>query len=439
MATDILYPKVSLETNSGTISRWHVKDGDLVRQGQLLFEIDNDKTVVEVDAPHDGTLKILRASTSDEIDVGQSVASLFLEDETISSIPAIPASEPTAGLSPESKMNSGNPASDIRSHTTQTSRAIATPLAKRLAGNAGIDLSQINGSGPSGRIQKKDIIAAIETQQTVGNRSYETSDTALNAVWLRKGEGTPIVLLHGFASDHNNWRGLFAGTQWQQPLLAIDLPSHGASSLDVVENLDAIAERVEATIRQLNLSQTIVVGHSFGAAVSTRLAVRGNIDIRALGLFSPAGLGPEINSGFVENFIKAKSKESVKPWLHELVHAKDVISDAFIDAVVHQRQNQSLSDAMGAFAKQFFADGTQTISIANDLASLEIPVRVVFGKQDRILPFKHSRNLPDNVALHAFDACGHMPHLEKRALSLRILQELVSCKRCPDPTFRIIA
>ncbi|MGN7961569.1 acetoin dehydrogenase dihydrolipoyllysine-residue acetyltransferase subunit [Brucella sp. 22210] len=429
MATDILYPKVSLETNSGTISRWHVKDGDLVRQGQLLFEIDNDKTVVEVDAPHDGTLKILRASTSDEIDVGQSVASLFLEDETISSIPAIPASEPTAGLSPESKMNSGNPASDIRSHTTQTSRAIATPLAKRLAGNAGIDLSQINGSGPSGRIQKKDIIAAIETQQTVGNRSYETSDTALNAVWLRKGEGTPIVLLHGFASDHNNWRGLFAGTQWQQPLLAIDLPSHGASSLDVVENLDAIAERVEATIRQLNLSQTIVVGHSFGAAVSTRLAVRGNIDIRALGLFSPAGLGPEINSGFVENFIKAKSKESVKPWLHELVHAKDVISDAFIDAVVHQRQNQSLSDAMGAFAKQFFADGTQTISIANDLASLEIPVRVVFGKQDRILPFKHSRNLPDNVALHAFDACGHMPHLEKRALSLRILQELVSSAR----------
>ncbi|MBA8820280.1 acetoin dehydrogenase dihydrolipoyllysine-residue acetyltransferase subunit [Ochrobactrum sp. P6BS-III] len=429
MATDILYPKVSLETNSGTISRWHVKDGDLVRQGQLLFEIDNDKTVVEVDAPHDGTLKILRASTSDEIDVGQSVASLFLEDETISSIPAIPASEPTAGLSPESKMNSANPASDIRSHTTQTGRAIATPLAKRLAGNAGIDLSQINGSGPSGRIQKKDIIAAIETQQTVGNRSHESSDTALNAVWLRKGEGTPIVLLHGFASDHNNWRGLFAGTQWQQPLLAIDLPSHGASSLDLVENLDAIAERVEATIRQLNLSQTIVVGHSFGAAVSTRLAVRGNIDIRALGLFSPAGLGPEINSGFVENFIKAKSKESVTPWLHELVHAKDVISDAFIYAVVHQRQNQSLSDAMGAFAKQFFADGTQTISIANDLASLEIPVRVVFGKQDRILPFKHSRNLPDNVALHAFDACGHMPHLEKRALSLRILQELVSSAR----------
>ncbi len=434
MATDILYPKVSLETNSGTISRWHVKDGDEVRQGQLLFEIDNDKTVVEVDAPHGGTLKILKPSTSDEIDVGQSVASLFLQGEVISVAPSKPASETTAEQAPEPNEVSEIPASDIRSNTTQTGRMVATPLAKRLAGDAGIDLSQINGSGPSGRIQKKDIIAAIETgnvlpRQISGKSSASHSDTVLNAVWLRKGEGIPLVLLHGFASDHNNWRGLFAGSQWQQPLLAIDLPSHGASPLEAVADLDAVAALVEATIKQLNLAATIMVGHSFGAAVSARLAARGNIDIRALGLFAPGGLGAEINVGFVENFVRAKSKESITPWLHELVHVKDIISETFISAVVQQRQDRRLSDAMAAFAEHFFADGTQTISIIEDLASLEIPVRVIFGKQDRILPFKHSRNLPDNVALHAFEACGHMPHLEKRSLSLRILSELANSAR----------
>lgn len=430
MATDILYPKVSLETNSGTISRWHVKDGDDVRQGQLLFEIDNDKTVVEVDAPHDGTLKILKSSTSDEIDVGQSVASLFLQGEAIALQPSKPASEPVAKTNEFSAIA----AADTRSSTTQNGRTVATPLAKRLAGDAGIDLNQINGSGPSGRIQKKDIIAAIETgnalpQPTSGKSSVSDSDTVLNAVWLRKGEGIPLVLLHGFASDHNNWRGLFAGSQWQQPLLAIDLPSHGASPLEAVADLDAVAALVEATIKQLNLAATIMVGHSFGAAVSARLAARGNIDIRALGLFAPGGLGAEINVGFVENFVRAKSKESITPWLHELVHAKDIISETFISAVVQQRQDQRLSDAMAAFAENFFTDGTQTISIIDDLTSLEIPVRVIFGKQDRILPFKHSRNLPDNVALHAFEACGHMPHLEKRSLSLRILSELANCAR----------
>lgn len=430
MATDILYPKVSLETNSGTISRWHVKDGDNVRQGQLLFEIDNDKTVVEVDAPHDGTLKILKSSTSDEIDVGQSVASLFLLDEAIVLQPSKSESEPFD----EKKEVSSVAAADIRSSTTQIGRTVATPLAKRLASDAGVNLAHLNGSGPSGRIQKKDIIAAIETgnvlsQQTSGKSSVSDSETDLNAVWLRKGEGIPLVLLHGFASDHNNWRGLFAGSQWQQPLLAIDLPSHGASPLEAVADLDAVAALVEATIKQLNLSATIMVGHSFGAAVSARLAARGHIDIRALALFAPGGLGAEINVGFVENFVRAKSKESITPWLYELVHAKDIISETFISAVVQQRQDQRLSDAMAAFAEHFFADGTQTISIIGDLASLEIPVRVIFGKQDRILPFKHSRNLPDNVALHAFEACGHMPHLEKRSLSLRILSELANSVR----------
>src|SRR5690606_13577178 len=91
MATEILYPKVSLETNSGTISRWHVKDGDEVRQGQLLFEIDNDKTVVEVDAPHAGTVKILKSSTTDEIEVGQSVASLFAKGDAVRAAPAASA------------------------------------------------------------------------------------------------------------------------------------------------------------------------------------------------------------------------------------------------------------------------------------------------------------------------------------------------------------
>ncbi|MBC2887091.1 acetoin dehydrogenase dihydrolipoyllysine-residue acetyltransferase subunit [Ochrobactrum sp. CM-21-5] len=428
MATEILYPKVSLETNSGTISRWHVKDGDEVTQGQLLFEVDNDKTVVEVDAPHDGTITILKPSTDHEIDVGQSVASLFAKGEAVTTgapvaVAVAPRSAITASTSPTTP------------GTDRNDRTIATPLAKRMASDAGIDLALVSGSGPSGRIQKKDIVAAIETAGMFSQRKPFSAqpqlgnNTLLNTVWLRKGEATPLVLLHGFASDHNNWRGLFAGSQWQQPLLAVDLPSHGESPLTDTENLDAIAAMVEDTLKALDIQRAILVGHSFGAAVSTRLASRGNLDIRALGLFSPAGLGPEINVGFVQNFVRAKSKESVTPWLHELVHDKATISETFINAVVQQRQNQSLSDAMTSFSEHFFADGTQTVSIVDDLASLEIPVRVIYGKQDKILPFRYTRNLPDNVALHAFEACGHMPHLEKRSLSLRILEELSSSTR----------
>ncbi len=127
---------------------------------------------------------------------------------------------------------------------------------------------------------------------------------------------------------------------------------------------------IEATLKALDIQRAILVGHSFGAAVSARLANRGNIDIPRLGpvFASRARSGnqcrvrPELRSG--------KGEGSVTPWLHELVHDKASISDTFIKAVVQQRQDNDLSDAMMAFSEHFFADGTQTVSILDDLASL---------------------------------------------------------------------
>ena len=94
-------------------------------------------------------------------------------------------------------------------------------------------------------------------------------------------------------------------------------------------------------------------------------------------------------------------------------------------AVVEQRSDAGLTAAMQAFAARFFPDGTQTVSIRQDLAGLSLPARVVFGRNDRILPFAATRQLPGTVGLHALDACGHMPHLEHPALARRILSELL--------------
>ncbi|MCA0344487.1 MAG: alpha/beta fold hydrolase, partial [Proteobacteria bacterium] len=141
-------------------------------------------------------------------------------------------------------------------------------------------------------------------------------------------------------------------------------------------------------------------------------------------LVSPAGLGPEINGAFVAGVLRARQQESLKPWLDLLVHDAAVISPAFLQAVVQQRDDTGLTAAMGAFAERFFPDGTQSISIRDDLARLSQPVRIVFGRQDRILPFSATVGLPGNVGLHAVDACGHMPHLEYPALVMKILGEV---------------
>ncbi len=431
MPTDILYPKVSLETNTGKISRWLVADGDAVTSGQVLFEIDDDKATVEVDAPMGGTIRFVSGKAdADEVDVGTCVARIFAKGEApVADGAAAPAASPAPSSQPAAEPK---PASSFAASAARSDRVVATPLAKRIAAQANIDLSTVTGSGPHGRIQRRDVAglaegaAAAPAGAAVQASSAPVGQGLLKTVWLSRAETRPVVFIHGYASDHNSWRALFAGHGWSQAALAIDLPGHGGSPLDVPGDLDGVAARVEKTLDAAGIESPVLVGHSFGAAVAARLMSRGYVDARALCLISPAGLGPETNGAFLSGFIRAKQKESLLPWLRELVHDPAVISPALIKAVEEQRRNEALSAALATFNETFFADGVQTFSIRDDLARARIPTRVIFGRQDRIIPFAQTRRLPDAVGLHGFERCGHMPYAEKPAETLRILDEMAA-------------
>lgn len=425
MPTHVVYPKVSLEMSSGRIARWLVAEGETVRQGQVLFEIDNDKAAVEVESPASGVIHTLVESEI-EVDVGADVARIYGDGEAY------------GGMEIQ-EVETGEA-------VTEASRAILlpgarrsgrgpnpTPLARRIAREHGIVLDGLTGTGPGGRIQKTDVVArvgdarrpaTIEMPTVLPAVRKDGSPAPLNATWLRKGDGLPVVLLHGFSADLNNWRGMLAGARADWPALAIDLPAHGRSPHAIPDDLDRMAATIEATVAAEHDGPLVLAGHSFGGALAARLASRGQLDIHGLCLVSPAGLGPEINGAFVAGVLRARQQESLKPWLDLLVHDAAVISPAFLQAVVQQRDDTGLTAAMGAFAERFFPDGTQSISIRDDLARLSQPVRIVFGRQDRILPFSATVGLPGNVGLHAVDACGHMPHLEYPALVMKILGEV---------------
>lgn len=415
MPVPVLYPKVSLEMQTGRIARWLVADGEQVAAGQVIFEIDNDKAAVEVEAPAAGTLRHLAAEGA-EVDVGAEVARIAAVGEVATNelapaaaaVAAAPAASQGAPLAaaPAPRSRGPNP----------------TPLARRIAREQGIDLAGLSGTGPRGRVQKSDVVAQLAALAAAP--AAVPAQGVLNAVWLRRGEGMPVVLLHGYSADLNNWRGLFAGARAGFPVLALDLPAHGASPRAVPADADALCAEVEATLAAQGIGPVVLAGHSFGGAIAARLAARGRVDVRALCLFAPAGLGPEIDVAFTHGILRARTAASLRPWLERLVHDPAVISDAFVKAVALQRQDQGLTDAMAAFADRFFPDGTQVLSVLADLDRLRIPARVVFGRQDRILPFATTRALPASVGLHAVDRCGHLPHLEHPDLSLRLLAEV---------------
>ena len=432
MPVNVIFPKVSLEMASGSISRWHVKEGDTVAAGQVLFEIDNDKAAVEVESPGAGIIRNLVVCDA-EVDVGAEVARIFALDEVGADMSLAPTRtlELEAAVPANAAQNAPGPARS----TSRRGSPNPTPLARRLAQEHGIHLEGLKGTGPRGRVQKKDVLAGLEgfavaapaasgDLATPPSLAGQGGNQLLNVVWLRQGAGLPVVMLHGFSGDLNNWRGIFAGGRSEFPALALDLPAHGQSPRSIPDDLDEMAELVEATLAAEKVGPMVLAGHSFGAALAARVARRAQVDVCGLCLFAPAGLGPEINAPFTEGILRARSAESLRPWLETLVHDPATISDAFVRSVVQQRKDEGLTAAMTGFANRFFPDGTQSFSVASDIAKLSQIVRIVFGRQDRVLPFGSTRGLPDNVALHAFDRCGHMPHLEKPELALRILSEV---------------
>jgi pimeloyl-ACP methyl ester carboxylesterase len=416
MPIAVIFPKVSLETDMGSIARWLKDDGAQVKQGDPLFEIDNDKAAVEVEATASGIV-VHGRQAGDEVQVGEVVGQILLPGEQPVGEASPPQVKPAASRTGVVVRDVAPPAPAATS-----SRVIATPLARRIAARREIDLSAIRGSGPRGRIQKRDLLDLPNPapKATAAHTSH------LHAAWLQR-EGTrTVTALHGFASDHNAWRSLLAAGRPGGRLLAIDLPGHGKSPLVVPDDLDAICEMVEAQLALEGVDSTTLVAHSFGAAVAARLAIRGFVAVRSLLLLAPAGLGPEIRLEFLKGFVAAKQASSLLPWLNELVSDPNVISQTFVRVVEEQRRNEDLSRTLNQFAQHYFCDGTQTFSIRSDLERLRIPVRIIFGTEDRIIPFTHARALPGRVGLHAFPRCGHLPYVEQPELTLSILNEMLT-------------
>ncbi|WP_139973657.1 acetoin dehydrogenase dihydrolipoyllysine-residue acetyltransferase subunit [Ochrobactrum sp. CGA5] len=437
MAVEVILPKVDMDMETGQISRWYAKDGDTVTKGQLLFEIETDKAAMEVDAPASGIIANISAAEGSVVPVGQAVAWIYDEGEERNgkSVPVVEdpivVAPVEAPVEPVASMQV-TPTSSQDDEPGSPKDMRATPLARRLAREAGIDLATIQGSGPKGRVQKKDVEGdrgilrpAIPTNSPARNNAEPSVPGLLNAVWLREGEAgrLPIVLIHGFAADLNSWRGLFAGASLGHPILALDLPGHGNSPRVVPESIDDIAAGVEATLASLNVTSCLMVGHSLGGAVATVTAARSVVDVRSLVLISSGGLGPQVNGPFVKGLIGAKSEASIVPWLKVLVADESHLTKPFINATVAQATDTELRNTQEAIGARFFADGTQTFEVRSSIATLAMPVRLIFGAEDRVIPVAHAHGLPGKVGIHIFAGCGHMPQIEERAAVLQILKE----------------
>ena len=160
MIIEILMPALSPTMTDGTLAKWYKKEGDQVKPGELMAEIETDKATMEIEAVEEGVVgKILVPAGTQNILVGTAIA-LIIEDETDRATLAayqVKVSKNLTSQKEEVKTYTVPAATEPEIQSAQTSRIFASPLAKRIAVDKGINLTLISGSGPHGRIVKEDL------------------------------------------------------------------------------------------------------------------------------------------------------------------------------------------------------------------------------------------------------------------------------------------
>ncbi len=173
MSVEVLMPALSPTMEEGTLAKWLVKVGDKVRSGDVIAEIETDKATMEVEAVDEGVVDaLLVAEGAEEVKVNTPIARLRDEGEAAGApppVPAKPAPPPATAAPPEAKppveaspppAKASPPSPPVAPGASAGDRIMASPLARRLAVQLGLDLARITGSGPHGRIVRKDVEAA---------------------------------------------------------------------------------------------------------------------------------------------------------------------------------------------------------------------------------------------------------------------------------------
>ena len=189
MPIEILMPALSPTMEEGTLAKWLVNEGDTVQSGDLLAEIETDKATMEFEAVDDGIIgKILVAAGTANVAVNTAIAVLLEDGENVGDIgttsqpaPSAPKADAGAEAAPKAAPKAASEApAPATTGAKDGNRVFATPLARRIAADKGLDLTQLTGSGPRGRIIKAD----VENATTTASAPISVAPTAPTPVAL---------------------------------------------------------------------------------------------------------------------------------------------------------------------------------------------------------------------------------------------------------------
>lgn len=375
-------PRLGETMDEARVVAWLVAPGAEYRRGDVLMEVETDKTTVEVPALADGRMVAHRVEPGEVVALGAPIAEVESAAETDASGGGISAKktpdEDAAGV--EDAGAARGPSTRGGPEPAPVGRVAASPAARALARRLGTGLEGIAGTGRGGRVSGADVVAMGAP-----------------------GAAPTVVLLHGLFDDHRAFRELSRRlAALGHAVVAADLPGHGENPRAAAD-FDDLCAGVAA---QLPPGPVVLAGHSLGGAVAARLAAARR-SVAGLVLIAPLGLGARINATFLQGMLHATTPAALARALSEL--GGGPVSSAALGQELARLS--ALRPVQTPLAEAVAGGGIQQIDIRADLESAACPLTVVFGTGDRILDWRDVAALPARAAIHLIRGAGHRPHL----------------------------
>ncbi|MFP3496764.1 acetoin dehydrogenase dihydrolipoyllysine-residue acetyltransferase subunit [Pseudomonas sp. SIMBA_059] len=350
MIHTLTMPKWGLSMTEGRIDIWLKQPGDRVEKGEAVLDVETDKISSSVEAPFNGVLRRVLAQSDETLPVGALLGIVVEGEATDAQIDAVIES-----------FNAGFVAS----------------------------ADEVQASGPSA--QKVEL----------GGRLLR---------YLDLGEGaTPLVLIHGFGGDLNNWLFNQPALAVERRVIALDLPGHGESGKHL-QSADAheLSHAVLALLDHLALDRVHLAGHSMGGLVALTLADQAPERIASLTLIASAGLGPDINGDYLQGFVEANHRNALKPQLTQLFSDPALVTRQMLEDMLKFKRLEGVDQALRQLNAKLFDGGRQTLDLRKVVGRQ--PSLVIWGSDDAIIPANHAERLQARVEI--LPGQGHMLQLE---------------------------
>lgn len=349
--TPIVMPKWGLEMREGTIAAWLVDADTRITVGQPIVDVETDKISNAVEAPDPGLLRRRVAQQGQTLPV-KALLGVLAETEV--------------------------PDADIDAYIA----AYVVP-------------------------------AAGDGEEAAEAFAFTTVD-GIRVRHARRGPeaGTPVLFIHGFGGDLGNWLFNLDAIAEHHPVIALDLPGHGQSDPKLPgTSLADLAGFVARFLQAIEVERVHAVGHSMGGAIAARLALDQPARVASLTLVNSAGLGPEINAGYIEGFVGAGSRRELKPVVEQLFADASLVNRQLLDDLLKYKRLDGVPELLRTLSAALFSHGRQAEQPARDLHGL--PVAVVWGEADRVIPASHAQNAPPGAKVQVLPDAGHMAMMEK--------------------------